>query len=120
MTDEKAAPNAQAHRSLNRHMFHGSVWMLLLRLGIRLTGFLSTVILARLLIPADFGIVAMALFVVGPLEMLNQSGQVLAIIRHPNPTRADYDTAWTLSVIVAFIIALLIWITAPIAVIYFH
>jgi len=94
--------------------------MVLLRWGIRLTGLVSTVILARLLIPADFGIVAMAMFVVGLLEILKESGQVLAIIRHPNPQRADYDTAWTLSVIVAFIVALLIWAAAPITAIYFH
>lgn len=94
--------------------------MILLRWTVRLTGLVSTIILARLLVPSDFGIVAMAMFVVGLLEMLNQSGQELAIIRHPNPTRADYDTAWTLSVIVGVVIALSIWGAAPIAAIYFH
>jgi O-antigen/teichoic acid export membrane protein len=101
-------------------MFRGSVWMVLLRWGVRLTGLLSTIILARLLIPSDFGIVAMAMFVVSLLELLAQSGQTLAIIRHHNPTRADYDTAWTLSVAVGLVVAILIWVAAPITAAYFH
>ncbi len=60
----------------------GSVWMIALRWSIRLTGLVSTIVLARLLVPADFGIVAMAMVVVGMLEILNQTGQKLAIIRH--------------------------------------
>ncbi len=94
--------------------------MIGLRWSIRLTGLVSTIILARLLIPADFGIVAMAMVVVGMLEILNQTGQKLAIIRHSEPTRAHYDTAWTLSVIVGLLIGAVIVILAPFTSFYFH
>src|SRR5665213_484578 len=108
MNSGMSDPNPAGGRTLNRHMVHGSIWMILLRWAIRLTGLVSTIILARLLAPSDFGIVAMAMFVVGMLEILNQSGQKLAIIRHAAPERADYDTAWTLSVLVGFFIAAMI------------
>lgn len=108
------------HRSAGKHLLHGSFWMILLRWAIRLTGLVSTIILARILVPADFGIVAMATFVVGMLELLNQSGQKLAIIRHYSPDRDDYNTAWTISVLASCVIAILIFATAPLAVIYFH
>src|SRR5215469_14116113 len=120
MTSQKILPGDPAPHSLNRHMLHGSVWVISLRWAIRLIGFLSTLILARLLVPSDFGIVAMSMFVVGLLEILNQSGQTLAIIRHHNPTRDDYDTAWTISVIVGCIIALAVLAAAPITAHYFH
>jgi O-antigen/teichoic acid export membrane protein len=107
-------------RSLNRQMFSGSVWMIGLRWSIRLTGVISTVILARLLSPADFGIVAMAMLVVGMLEILNQTGQKLAIIRHASPTREHYDTAWTISVITGLAIGATIFAIAPLTSIYFH
>src|SRR6187402_178523 len=94
-------------------MLNGALWMIALRWAIRLTGLVSTVILARLLVPSDFGIVAMAMFVVGLLELLSQTGQKLVIIRHVSPTRDDYDTAWTLSVIVGFIIGIAIFALAP-------
>jgi len=94
--------------------------MIVLRWAIRLTGLASTIILARLLVPDDFGIVAMAMFVVGLLELLSHSGQELALIRHASPVRDDYDTAWTVSVLVGFLIGFTIIALAPVARIYFH
>ena len=94
--------------------------MVMLRWAIRLTGLVSTIILARLLVPSDFGIVAMAMFVVGLLELLGDSGQELAIIRHPSPMRDDYDTAWTVSVLVGLLIGASIVALAPLARLYFH
>ncbi|HEY2008379.1 MAG TPA: lipopolysaccharide biosynthesis protein [Rhizomicrobium sp.] len=116
----KSDAEKKSDRSLGQHMLHGSFWMILLRWAIRLTGLVSTVILARLLVPADFGIVAMAMFVVGLLELLAQSGQKLAIIRHHAPGREEYDTAWTVSVLSYSVISVLIFISAPFAVLYFH
>jgi lipopolysaccharide exporter len=120
MSEDKATADAGARRSLGQLMLHGSFWMILLRWAIRLTGLVSTIFLARLLVPADFGIVAMATFVIGMLELLNQSGQKLAIIRHHAPDREDYDTAWTICVLAGTVIAILIFAAAPLAVIYFH
>ncbi len=102
------------------HMLRGSAWMIALRWAMRLTGVVSTVILARLLTPKDFGIVAIAMIVVGMFEMLNQTGQGLAIIRHGNPTREHYDTAWTISMLIGFAIAAAIMVAAPLTNIYFH
>jgi O-antigen/teichoic acid export membrane protein len=102
------------------HMLRGSAWMVGLRWAIRLTGLVSTVILARLLTPKDFGVVAIAMIVVELFEMLNQTGQSLAIIRHDNPTREHYDTAWTISVMIGFGIAAATVLTAPLTKIYFH
>ncbi len=102
------------------HLFRGSVWMIALRWGLRLTGLLSTIILARLLSPADFGIVAMAMVIIGALEVLSQSGHKLAIIRHTAPLKEHYDTAWTLSIILGFLIGSLVWIAAPATSVLFH
>jgi len=54
-----------------RQMLHGSAWLIGLRWTVRLTGVVSTVILARLLTPKDFGVVAIAMIVVGLFEMLS-------------------------------------------------
>ena len=101
-------------------MLHGSFWMIAFRWSIRLIGLVSTIILARLLAPSDFGIVAMAMFIVGMLEVLNQTGQRLAIIRLKEPSREDYDTAWTISVMLGSCIALAIILLAPLSNAYFH
>ena len=101
-------------------MLAGSIWMIALRWAIRLTGLVSTVILARLLNPSDFEIVAMAMLVVGMLEILNQTGQKLVLIRHASPGREDYDTAWTLSVLVGCAVGVFILALSPVASAYFH
>jgi len=102
------------------HFLRGSLWILGLRWTVRLTGLVSTVILARILSPSDFGIVAIAMIVVNLLDVLRQTGEVLAIIRHPNPTRAHYDSAWTVSVGTGMLVGILIFAIAPFTGFYFH
>jgi len=93
--------------------------MVAMRWAMRLLGLVNTFILARLLAPDDFGLVAMAMLVVGLVEVLGQTGQMLALIRHPNPTRAHYDSVWTLTLMVAGALTLLLWAVAPLAPLYF-
>lgn len=102
------------------HMLRGSGWMIVLRWAIRLTGLVSTIILARLLTPKDFGVVAIAMIVVGMFEMLSLTGQNMAIIRHRDPVREHYDTAWTISVMIGFAIGAAIFLIAPLTNVYFH
>lgn len=86
----------------------------------RLIGIISTLILARLLTPADFGIVAMASLVVALTDTLLDLGAPSALIQNRNVTRDDFDTAWTLRLIQAILAALLIALVgAPLAVDYF-
>lgn len=101
-------------------MLNGALWMIALRWAIRLTGLVSTVILARLLMPSDFGIVAMAMLVVTTLEIFNQTGQKLVLIRLENPTKEHFDTAWTVSFLIGLAIAAVILAISPLAELYFH
>jgi O-antigen/teichoic acid export membrane protein len=113
-------PHAVRDRTPGRHMLHGSFWMISLRWALRLTGVVSTVFLARLLSPADFGVVAAAMIVVGMLEMFNQTGQRLVLIRIPEPTREHYDSAWTISVLIGLVVGGAIFLVAPLTPAYFH
>lgn len=67
------------------------------RIADRLIGLASTVILARLLTPADFGLVAMAMSVIGLIEVASGFGFEVSLVRTAKPTRAQYDTVWTLN-----------------------
>lgn len=62
----------------------------------RLVGLLSTIILARLLVPDDFGIIAMASLTIGLVEVLLDLGVNVALVQNRAPTPQHYDTAWTL------------------------
>lgn len=77
----------------------GAVWMMTARVTDRLIGLASTLILARVLTPADFGLVAMAMAVIGLIELATAFGFEIALVRMAQPTRAQYDTVWTLNVL---------------------
>src|SRR5688500_7124382 len=101
------------------HLLRGSAWMIAMRWATRALGLVSTIILARLLAPEDFGVVAMAMVVVGFLEVFTHTGVDLALIRDAQATREHYDTAWTLEILQAALLALALLAAAPYATGYF-
>jgi lipopolysaccharide exporter len=84
---------------LRSKMAAGALWMVTLKMLDRGIGLISTIVLARLLVPEDFGIVAMASSVLALLELLSTFGFDIALIRQPDIQRSHYDTAWTLNCI---------------------
>jgi lipopolysaccharide exporter len=104
---------------MGRKVLVGSIWMIGLRWSMRLLGFVSTVILARLLTPDDFGLIAMGILASGFVTALTEAGSYMALIRHPDPQRVHYDTAWTFNVILGLGAATAIAALAPLAPLYF-
>lgn len=98
----------------------GAVLVVGMRWVDRLIGFVSTLILARLLVPDDFGIVAMASIIVGLIDTLLDLGVGSALVQNKAATRDDFDTAWTLRLMQAGFAALIIWFAAPLAADYFR
>jgi lipopolysaccharide exporter len=111
-----AAPaSQQAVTALTR----GSLWMIAARWAMRLIGLVSTMILARLLAPEDFGLIALALLAYGLLETLSYAGVDLALMRQGNDSREHYDTAWTIQVLQGVFIAVCLAVAAPFVAAYF-
>ncbi|WP_298824530.1 lipopolysaccharide biosynthesis protein [uncultured Piscinibacter sp.] len=86
---------------MSREIARGAAWMVLFRLLDRSIGVVSTAILARLLIPADFGLVAMAMSIIAVIELATAFGFEIALIQKRDATREHFDTAWTLNVVIA-------------------
>jgi len=107
-------------QNLRAAVMKGAAWSVALRWSIRLLGLVSTVILARLLTPADFGLVAMAMLVVAFVEGWLSFGLGTALIQNQNATREHYDTAWTLRIIQSAVVAVGIAAGAPLAAKYFN
>jgi lipopolysaccharide exporter len=84
-----------------RQMAAGAAWMVMLRLFDRSIGLISTAILARLLLPADFGLVAMAMSVIAFIELATAFSFEVALIQKAEPRREHYDSAWTLNIVLA-------------------
>lgn len=100
--------------AIGRRMARGAGWMLLARLCVRSIGFVSTIILARLLLPEDFGLVAATMVLVAGLEAVSEFGFQVFLITKQDSEDAHYDTVWTLTILRGVFIASILFIGAPI------
>lgn len=91
-----------------------------MRWSIRGIGLVSTAILARLLTPADFGLIAMAMLFISLLEVLASFGIDIALIQNQNTERTHYDTAWTFKIIQGLALAIIMFTAAPYLALYFN
>lgn len=84
--------------------------MVLFKLLDKSVGLISTLVLARLLTPGDFGLVAMAMAVVAFTQLMGAFGFDSALIQRKDAERRHFDTAWTFNV--AFGVLVFIALTA--------
>lgn len=82
-----------------RRVALGASWLYGHRWIERLLDFAAVVVLARLLSPSDFGLVAIASSTVAIVEGLAALGIDKALIRERSDERELYDSAWTLAVL---------------------
>jgi O-antigen/teichoic acid export membrane protein len=98
---------------LARRAAAGAVWSLAQSLLTRITAFVTVLILARLLSPADFGIVAIAATLIPILQVLADLGITMYVQQHPAPTRLIYDTYFWISVSIALVGGVALFFCAP-------
>ena len=79
-----------------------------MRIGVKGLGLISTVVLARLLAPTDFGLVAMAMSVIAALELFRAFSFDTVLIQRQDADRTYYDTAWTLNILLGLALAVLV------------
>lgn len=77
----------------------GAGWVMAWRLGMRALGLVSTLVLVRLIAPADFGIIALATGFMQTIDGMLSLGTEEALIREATPVRGFYDTAFTLNLL---------------------
>ena len=99
-------------KDLKQKMAKGAAWLVLFRLIERSIGVISTLILARLLVPADFGLVAMATSLLAALDLLGAFSFDVALIQNQKAQRHHYDTVWTFAVLFGIFKALVLCVLA--------
>lgn len=105
---------------LGSKIFSGTIWTVAMRVAIRFLGIISMIILARLLEPTDFGLVAKATMIQSFLFMITELGLEPALIRDQKSTKDHYNTVWTVHIIRGGIIGLFLAILAYPASVYLH
>lgn len=106
--------------SLRNRVLKGALWLIATRWAHRLVGLVSTMVLARVLSPDDFGLVAGVMAVVAILDGFFDFGFDLALIRQQNAERKEYDTVWTMRLIKASAFGLVLMAVSPLIEAYAH
>jgi O-antigen/teichoic acid export membrane protein len=107
MTADVTAAKAP-NRSVLARTAVGMGWIVGWRMATRLLGLLNTLILVRLLAPADFGLVALGTSFAIAVDTLSTLGIEDALVREAAPTQAMYDTAFTMTLLRSLATALVI------------
>lgn len=81
--------------------------------GVQFIYFVRVLILARLLSPDDFGLMAIALVTVDILLGLTDVGMIPALVQREEVEDRQYDAAWTIGVVRALLVSVVLILAAP-------
>ena len=100
-------------------LLRGAAWTVAMRWGVKMLGLINTLVMARILMPSEYGVVAMASIVAGIIESLLDFGAGTALLRKSKLNAGDIDSAWTLRVLQGIAVGLLLILLSPAASLYF-
>jgi O-antigen/teichoic acid export membrane protein len=86
-------------RNVRSRLLKGAAWLSGARLATNILATISTLILARLLLPSDFGLVALATTSLGILTSITNISLSEALVQHDDPSNRHFHTAWTLNLL---------------------
>src|SRR6188768_3585386 len=106
-------------KNVSGRLIKGSAWLSASRAIVNALSLLSTILLARLLVPDDFGVVSLATTMLMIVTSVTELSLSMALVRHESPSREHFDTAWTLNGLRGLLIGVLFAAAGiPVAAIY--
>jgi O-antigen/teichoic acid export membrane protein len=100
-------------QALTERAGHAVRWRTAHLIGVNVTYFLRIVILARILEPEAFGLLAIARVPIGVLLQVTEFGMIPALIHAKNPEQRHYDVAWTIGLARGIVTATVVLLAAP-------
>jgi teichuronic acid exporter len=100
--------------SLRKKALNGFFWTLGQQFSVQIINFAVQIILARILLPEAFGLIAMIQIFVSIGQTLMDSGMTSSLIRMQNPDQRDYSTVFFINILFSFILYLILFFCAPV------
>src|SRR5665647_1473684 len=88
-------------------------WKLMERGGTQGIQFIVQIILARLLLPEEFGTIALLTIFIYVANVFVQSGFNTALIQKKNANETDFSSVFYLSLFIAGVLYIILFISAP-------
>jgi lipopolysaccharide exporter len=105
---DPSSSDAPRPASLTVRTATGAGWIITWRMTTRVLGLANTLFLVHLLLPADFGLVALATSMSNAVDLFSTIGVEQALIREKHLDRAVYDTGFTINLLRALAVGLVV------------
>lgn len=102
-----------AQGDLKQKATSSMIWTALQKFSMMFTTFVADMILARLLMPYDYGCIGMLAIFIAVSEALIEGGFGSALIQKKKPTQEDYSTIFFWNLIMAIFLYLILFFGAP-------
>lgn len=102
-----------AERSLKNKAISGVMWSGIERFSTQGVQFLIELLMARLLLPSDYGLIGMLAIFIAISRTLIDSGFSNALIQKTNCNQDDYSTVFYFNIIVASVVYAILYFSAP-------
>lgn len=99
--------------SLKNKTVSAMMWTTVGKFGTLIIQFISNMVLARLLMPADFGVIGMLTIFITVSEVFITAGFGQALIQKKNPTHIDYTTVFYWNLVASIFIYIILYLCAP-------
>ncbi len=100
-------------QTIKKKVLSGLFWKLMERGGSQGIQFLVQIILARLLLPEDYGIIALVVIFTSIAGVFVQSGLNTALIQKKDADEVDFSSVFFLSLLIACLIYIVLFFAAP-------
>lgn len=107
-------------KSLKRRAVSGMIWTTIQRFAGMGIGFISGIILARLLTPEDYGAIGMLTIFMLVAQSFIDSGFGSALIQKKQPTQDDYSTVFWFNLIMSIVLYFILFFAAPFIADFYH
>ena len=98
---------------LRKKTLLGVVWAYAQQFSGQIVNFVISIILARLLMPSEFGLIGMIAIVLGIGDTLKDAGMSESLIRTSKPDDVDYSSVFYINILLSVFIYSVIFVAAP-------
>lgn len=99
---------------------HGMFWASIDRVAYIAIQFVVNIILANILMPEDFGAIGVLMIFIAVAQTLADGGFASSLIQKKLPTKEDYGTVFICNIVIAALIYLILFLSAPFIARFYH
>ncbi len=98
---------------LQRKVFSGLIWKFGERIGAQAVSFIVSMILARLLLPSDYGVIALITIFIDIANVFVSSGFGSALVQKKDADEVDFSSVFYFSILMSWVLYGIVFLGAP-------